>query len=265
MSPSLRPAFDRLGFVAAGRALKSRHRRLQRHVGTRWALARSSSADERLARLDPELWSGSLDWAQTFEDAPKPDVIQQLRKAAKGGGGDVRVLHFLTRLLRPEVAVETGVAAGWSTVAILTAMEENGFGQLWSSDLTYERRGAGRFDLDPGVLVPDRLRNRWTLLTEGDEVNIPEILRAVRKIDLVHYDSDKSVRGRRSVFSEVVPRLRSGAVIVVDDIGDNGHFRSLWRSLRWPGCVLQKGTGHVGILTHPESSLSEALDAFPGG
>ena len=42
-----------------------------------------------------------------------------------GGGGNYILLYFLVRKLKPNIVVETGVAAGWSSLAILTAFTKN--------------------------------------------------------------------------------------------------------------------------------------------
>ena len=47
-----------------------------------------------------------------------------------GGGGNFVLLYFLARKLKPEIIVETGVAAGWSSLAFLRALSKNGFGEV---------------------------------------------------------------------------------------------------------------------------------------
>ncbi|WP_169985775.1 hypothetical protein [Microbispora sp. H10836] len=48
------------------------------------------------------------------------------RRGGPGGAGGIELLYLLTRLLRPALALETGVAADWSTAAMLAAMRANG-------------------------------------------------------------------------------------------------------------------------------------------
>lgn len=45
------------------------------------------------------------------------------------------------------------------------------------------------------------------------------------RVDLSHYDSDKSHFGRRSAMSYVEPRLSPGALVLMDDVQDNWFFR----------------------------------------
>lgn len=63
-----------------------------------------------------------------------------MSRGAFGGwdDGDARLGRLawcLTRHLRPEFVVETGVARGLTTRVILEAMDRNGRGRLWSIDL----------------------------------------------------------------------------------------------------------------------------------
>ena len=56
-----------------------------------------------------------------------------------GGGGAYNIIYFLTRLIKPKIIFETGVGAGYSTYAFLTAIKENNLGTLYSSDFPYFR------------------------------------------------------------------------------------------------------------------------------
>ena len=54
-----------------------------------------------------------------------------------GGAGHVDLLYHVCLHKRPDRIVETGVAYGWSSLAILLALEENGRGALVSIDRPY--------------------------------------------------------------------------------------------------------------------------------
>lgn len=107
--------------------------------------------------------------------------------------------YFLARLVKPEVVVETGASAGYSSRAFLEAIRANGFGRLYSRDLPFFLTGE-----QVGCLVVAALmRERWELSYDGDTINIPQILGAVSAIDLFHYDSDKALRAKEEVFAMV--------------------------------------------------------------
>ncbi len=138
------------------------------------------------------------------------------------GGADYPLLYFLTRYLSPKNVLETGVAAGFSSYAILLALQKNGEGTLYSSDFPYFRIK------DPekyiGIVVEKNLRKNWNLFIEGDANNLPKIFKTVKKIDIFSYDSDKSYSGRSKTLKKVSKFLTENSVIIMDDIQDNSFF-----------------------------------------
>lgn len=65
-----------------------------------------------------------------------------------------RVIYALVRALHPERVVEVGVDSGGTSTHILSALEANGTGALWSVDI----------NPDCGAMVPAHLRPRWTFV-----------------------------------------------------------------------------------------------------
>src|SRR5438445_4565328 len=124
-------------------------------------------AQEAMA-LDADLWQEALQKSAEL----KVRARQELTNAGVdlGGGGFYPMLYFITRLRRPRVIVETGVAAGYSSQMFLEALDANGGeGTLHSSDFPYFR--LERPERFIGLLVEDRLRDRWTLYIDGAEEN----------------------------------------------------------------------------------------------
>jgi len=198
-----------------------------------WCEAASEPLEAYGRGLNPTLWAEAGDFTRGLEQRARSLDIEGF-----GGGAAYGLLYFLVRLRRPKVAVETGVAAGWSSEAILSAMAANGEGVLWSSDLPYVR--AGR---EPGVLVSAEHRDRWRLFKQGDKDNLPLILSQCGPVEFFHYDSDKSVAGRDWAWRQVAPRLAADAVVVWDDIQDNWHFRD-----RMQGRVFRFQRKFVGLV-----------------
>ncbi|MDP3655580.1 MAG: class I SAM-dependent methyltransferase [Brevundimonas sp.] len=139
-----------------------------------------------------------------------------------GGGGGIPLLYLVTRLRKPKVVVETGVAAGFSSASILAALAANGDGHLYSSDFPYFRIENPEQYI--GVVVPQDVRDRWTLLVKGDAANVPQILSQIDHIDLLHYDSDKSYAGRQLVMGLAFVQMSDSGVVIMDDIQDNAYF-----------------------------------------
>ena len=87
--------------------------------------------------------------------------------------------YVLTRLTKPKVVIETGVWLGFSSAFILQGLEDNGSGKLYSIDLpnaqyqfpksVYNPQGRPSVALvgnpeHTGILVSERLRDRWELI-----------------------------------------------------------------------------------------------------
>ena len=229
-------------------ALRWRERRTgaDRARVRQWCRAHSVEIADWAAGQDPELWREAC----SFGEEQRWSAEEKLRAigADLGGGGAYHLLYFLTRLLRPTVVVETGVAAGFSSRAFLCALRRNGQGRLHSSDFPYFRlRSPEQY---VGVLVEQELRGTWRPLLAGDRVNLPVIADRAARIDLVHYDSDKSHEGRAFALRTLGPRLAPEAVLLFDDIQDNWHFRDL--TLDRPFLVFEFEGKWVGMAGGPE-------------
>lgn len=209
-------------------------------------LSRHSVEFERIARdVDPAL----LEEAETFGRDLRARAQPTLAALGVrlGGSGFVELLYFLTRLRRPQCVVETGVAAGFSSQAVLAAMDRNAAGVLHSSDFPYFRLpNPERF---VGVLVEDRLKHRWKLHLDGDDANLPRILADVQAIDLFHYDSDKSYAGRRRALQLIEPKCTPQTLIVMDDLQDGSFFHDYVQERAISSfSVLRCGSKYVGVI-----------------
>ncbi len=233
------------------RKVAARLRPSHREAAIRWADGQAESVAEFAAALDPVLWAESEVWAAEFRTIARARLDEQAVPLT--GAGHFQLVHFLVRYLRPNVVLETGVAAGYTSQAILSALEQNGGGTLYSSDFPY-------FRLDEperyvGCLVDDALRPRWHLGLNGDRANLAEFLPEMEQIDFVHYDSDKSVEGRQFVMDAIRAKLSPGAVVVMDDIDDNTFFRD-WVSHSDTPCRVfgggRKFVGLTGLSTRSE-------------
>ena len=170
--------------------------------------------------ISSSLWEESIAQSKILEQNAHK-TLENI-KYNLGGGADYPLLYFLTRYLSPNNVLETGVAAGFSSYAILSALQKNGKGRLYSSDFPYFRIK------DPekyiGIVVEKKLRKNWNLFIEGDENNLRKILKKVKKIDIFSYDSDKTYEGRSKTLKKVSKFLTENSVIVMDDIQDNSFF-----------------------------------------
>lgn len=168
-----------------------------------------------------------------------------------GGGADSTLLYFFTRYFEPEIVVETGVSMGFSSHAFLSAFLENKRGKLYSSDLPYFMEENPEEYV--GCMVPNELKAGWNLYLKGDKDNLKSITNTIDRIDIFHYDSDKSYSGRTSSFKLVSPLLNDEALIIFDDIDINLHFRHLSERTDRKTVVLKKPNGDYVGLIFPKS------------
>lgn len=219
-----------------------------------WIESNLIDVEEFARNLDRELWESSKEMA----DQICADASQKIAKLEHelGGGGAYPLLLFLTRFLKPQCVVETGVAAGFSSAAILQGLAENKAGHLFSSDFPYFRiPNPERFI---GVAVDESLKEAWTLMIDGDRKNLPRIYEQTTSIDLFHYDSDKTYSGRTFAMSKLKPRLHEASVIVFDDIQDNSHFHDLVKSGEYATWSVFEFEGkYIGLVTN-NAVLSKA-------
>lgn len=215
--------------------------------GRRWAEENENSAASLLESLGlpPELASPS-----TIEPAAWAEALRADRECASGMGGPAHVdlLFTIARGMKVRHVVETGVARGWSSLALLLALRSSSEeGRLVSIDMPYPKLGA---EDHVGLVVGRELRERWHLIRRADRDGLPIALRELQWVDLAHHDSDKSVDGRRFVYETVWPQLRDGGLLLSDDVEDNLAFRDFATGVERRPWVIRKadGRGFVGVL-----------------
>lgn len=180
-----------------------------------------------------------------------PSVVEVARQRAKmskvtmGGPADLDLLYAAAELSDSRHVIETGVAYGWSSLAILCALDRREGARLVSVDMPYPKEGNEEF---VGIVLTDEMKKRWTLIREPDRRGLEKAIAAIGgTIDLCHYDSDKSWWGRQYGYKLLWDALRPGGVFLSDDIQDNLAFAKFVeeRSLRF--AVTECGGKYVGI------------------
>jgi hypothetical protein len=147
-------------------------------------------------------------------------------------------LYSIMRELKPSVAVETGVANGFSTAFTLLALQRNGTGELYSIDLPrevgreYEEgafyQGTGRTGFppgkEPGWLIPDELREPWKLILGRSQEELPKLLERVGAVDTFMHDSEHSFDCMWFEYNAAWPALREGGALISDDVNSTPAF-----------------------------------------
>lgn len=168
-------------------------------------------------------------------------------------------LYSTVKTREPEVVVETGVCNGASTHVILSALNENGSGHLYSIDYpyysdesledfrekTFEDYGGAAIpsDKEPGWIVPSNLRTRWSLIEGKSQDELPDLLRKLESVDLFIHDSEHSYDCMIFEYSTVWPSISEGGLLISDDIEWNTAFADFSKKIETTSHL--KASSHV--------------------
>lgn len=190
------------------------------NINLKWLDDKSIDMDLFLQEINHGLYKEAKTLCVEINNRAKVKLSQIPYKL--GGGASLELLYFICRINKPKIILETGVAAGFSSSSILHAIRKNKEGKLYSSDFPYMKIPDPKKFI--GVIVEDIDRPNWNLLLDGDRKNIPLILNKLNNIDVVHYDSDKSFRGRQFFMNIIQDKINENSVIIMDDIQNNSFF-----------------------------------------
>lgn len=160
---------------------------------------------------------------------------EEITRCSTGGGFGAKeaLLFILMRKLKPHVVVETGVAQGISSYVILSALSLNFTGSLISIDLPNYNPGGYVYSdgtthpayvpksLGTGWMVPEGLRNRWSLKIGKSETILPSI---AARVDVFFHDSEHSYHNMTFEFEWAYSHLSESGILLSDDYKWNGAF-----------------------------------------
>lgn len=155
------------------------------------------------------------------------------------------MLYQLVRVSRPDTIVETGVADGVSSFAILRALNVNGSGHLYS------------FDVRPrvGGLVEPNQRSRWTLsISKRDNSGktIAKKLDSFERVDLFLHDSYHWYVTQLTELSAALRRSSHSAFIICDDADASYAFLDFVRAAQMRSFALLTTRKVVGVAVRIE-------------
>lgn len=226
-----------------------------------WAKKNVSCTTEQFCKfIDKGLWEETLFEMNILENDARR-IISEIQ-VDLGGGGNYYLLYFLIRKVNPQIVVETGVAAGWSSLSILRAFYKSGFGKLYSSDFPYFR--IKKPENYVGIITQkEKNLNSWDLDVRGDKVALPSIKSKIGKlkIDFFHYDSDKSYSGRLMALNILKEQFSKDAIIIFDDIQNNMHFHDFVKKEKLPYNILEFEGKYIGVASNLKI-IKPALNRF---
>jgi hypothetical protein len=144
-------------------------------------------------------------------------------------------LYCLVRLLKPSVAIETGVLHGLTSRYILRALERNGDGKLISIDLpSYHETGPSNKDgyndtlppkREPGWIVTDPAAlARWQLVMGSTTEKLSPILAEHRHLGIFLHDSEHTHATMSFELASAWQRLDPGGLAICDNVDSNTAF-----------------------------------------
>jgi cephalosporin hydroxylase len=206
-----------------------------------------------IASLKGKLWLTYCAWfRQPLEEKLRKDFSTQLPPwnefhaevadfLASTGQSNVpmRELYILVRGLKPEMAVETGVARGGSTATILAAMDKNQKGELHSIDATKFRDPRENDGYTPemiGTIMRIRQHPRWHFHEGFSQEVLPRLAREFsqgkKSVGLFIHDSDHSAKCIQFELFEISPIISPGGFVASHDafsFGNKPAFRAFER------------------------------------
>jgi predicted O-methyltransferase YrrM len=130
--------------------------------------------------------------------------------------------YALIRKYKPSIILETGVSMGWSSFMILTALQREMKGVLYSIDMG----GFESIDHDGGVgyMVPDNLKQHWHLIIADSKKALLPLLEKLGKIDMFVHDSEHSYEMMMFEYNNAWNYLGQQGILCSDDINHSAAF-----------------------------------------
>jgi predicted O-methyltransferase YrrM len=218
-------------------------------------------ADERfLAEVtECKAWKIRSYLDEPFDDA---DFAQHIRRTRDLHGRasistadlyakKVLIQYAIVRALKPDLTVETGVANGVSSSYLLLAMEKNQKGHLHSIEVDDSHvMLEGR---DPGWIVPESLRLRWSIHMGPSELILPDLLKELPPLDIFIHDSLHTYSHMMLEFETAFPYLRPGGLLLADDATWNTAFPQFAANISAARASIVRG---VGVLRTNDSATN---------
>lgn len=221
----------------------------KREEATLWCSSHAVSVEEAYQRITNNKipFRINSNFRKEFDNAEKK--VSQF-PSDRGGPGDIDLLYHLCEHKNAFKVLETGVAYGWSSLALLLSLQKKEKSLLLSTDMPYAKMDGKDY---VGCVVPDSLKENWKLIRLPDRQGLPKAISILGEIDLCHYDSDKSYEGRVWAYPKLWNALSAGGIFISDDIGDNFAFKHFSEKIGCAPIIVKSDadrnvTKYVGIL-----------------
>lgn len=131
------------------------------------------------------------------------------------------ILYLTVRKFKPSHFIETGIAHGYSSYIILSAMKQNGYGKLTSIDDS-KVFGLCEKEVPIGWIVPDTFRSNWNIIAGKTNKVLPGISEA---FDAFMHDSGHTDENMTFEYNWAAAGLKQSGILISDDIDRNMAWR----------------------------------------
>tara|TARA_Y100000385_G_scaffold112226_1_gene116415 strand:- start:254 stop:1051 length:798 start_codon:yes stop_codon:yes gene_type:complete len=227
------------------RRKKNTHLEDSREESTNWCKENCLSQEEALIGLFGKKTFKPLDFLYSEEIQQAQNIVADC-PVNMGGEGAISFLYHIVKESKARFILETGVAYGWSSLAVLLAIKAFNNALLISNDMPYIKMNNEDY---VGCVVPENLKSKWQLQRLPDIKGIPLALKKLNNnIDLCHYDSDKSYTGRMRSSEILWKALKVGGFFISDDINDNLAFKHFCKSVDRKPIIIEHLGKYVGVV-----------------
>lgn len=190
------------------------------YLGSAWSLINYYYWSQRLGGYDKSDLTKLYEIGNYIYSQLRDQCGENLQNSW-GMQGTHGILYYVVRKYKPDLFIETGVAHGYSSMVILSAMEKNDKGSLISVELSQY------FDIchkqkKVGWIVPEGLKNRWEIKYGKSSEVLPTIK---EEIDIFYHDSDHSESNMLFEFRWAAEQIRKDGIIISDDIDRNKSWK----------------------------------------
>ncbi len=189
----------------------------------RFLAAVTASTPQAIRRLVEEPWQDEKFAAQLKQ---AEGIFRRFHlSSAEVYAKKVLIQYAAIRAVAPGIVVETGVANGVSSAHLLLALARNNKGHA------------------NGWVVPEWLRDRWTLRIGDAKTLLPEVLRGLGTIDVFIHDSLHTYDHMLWEYRAAYEHIRPGGLLISDDALWNSAFSEFAATVGARHAQILRGVG----------------------
>ncbi len=165
--------------------------------------------------------------------------------------------YVLTRALKPNIFIETGILHGLTSNFILAAIARNTNGKLISIDYpSYFETGPSNRDgamdtlppgKEPGWAVEQRLRPWWQVVIGKSLEELPPVFERHSEVDIFLHDSEHTYDTMWGEFVLAWDHIRSGGLLIADNINNTQAFVDFTKHVDQKPLLLPSATGATSL------------------